>query len=112
MSTTLDAQFARRAEEASYRPWATLAVQAGTAVYSIEPTDRPDLPGTHKLTGNHGVTYGYWSEVSGRVVRIQRSGWYGQYGVLGTFNTRDTPNPDNSLPTLCVKGWAQVPHAF
>lgn len=112
MSTTLDATFARRAQQEGLRPWAMLAVQHGTAVYTLEPSDRPDLPGTHKLTGNHGVTYGYWSEVSGRTVRVQRSGWSGRYGVLGTFDTRDEPNPDNSLPTLRVKGWAVVPHAL
>jgi hypothetical protein len=111
MATTLDAAFARRIQQEILTPWATLAVQHGTAVYTLEPTDRPDLPGTHKLTGNHGVTYGYWSEVSGRTVRIPRAGWSGTRGVLGTFDTRDTPNPDNSLPTLRVKGWAVVPYA-
>lgn len=112
MTTTLDQTFAVRAQSFRLRPWATLAVQHGTAVYSLEPTDRPDLPGTHKLTGKHGVTYGYWSEVSGREVRVRRPGWSGTFGVLGTFDTRDTPDPATSLPTLRVKGWAVVPHAF
>lgn len=106
--STVASTFARiEAQRPGYTPWVGFVVQNGTAVYTLEPTDRPDLPGTHKLTGDHGSTYGYWTEVSGTPVRIRRDGWnYGQKGVLGTFDTRDEPNPDNTAPTLRVKGWA------
>jgi hypothetical protein len=87
-------------------PWLVLVVQGGTATYVLEMSDRPDLPGTHKLTGNHGVTYGWFTETTGRTVRIPRPGYSGRFGVLGTFDTRDEPNPDNTDPTLRVKGWA------
>lgn len=92
--------------------WFGFPVQNGTAVYTLEATDRPDLPFTHKLTGSHGVTYGYFEPISGRSVRVRRSGWNNTHGVLGWFDTRDTPNPDNNEPTLRVKGWAVIPHAY
>lgn len=107
MTTTVDATFtAQRAQRAGYTPWVGFVVQDGRAVYTLEPTDRPDLPGTHKLIGNHGATYGFWTEATGRLVPVRRSGWYGQRGVLGTFDTRDAPNPGDNRPTLRVKGWA------
>jgi hypothetical protein len=107
--TAVQATFDRiRAARPGYTPWVGFVVQgpAATAVYTLEPSDRPDLPGTHKLNGKHGTTYGYWTEVSGRAVPVRRSGWYNTRGVLGTFDTRDTPNPNNDDPTLRVKGWA------
>lgn len=95
-----------RTTRPGYTPLVGFVVQDGTAVYTLEPSDRDDLPFTHKLTGNHGPVYGYWAEVSGRSVPVRRSGWYGTRGVLGVFDTRDAPNPGNADPTLRVKGWA------
>lgn len=106
-TTTLAATFAFAAQERpGYTPWVGFVVKDGTAVYTLEPTDRPDLPGTHKLTGNHGPVYGFWTESTGRRVRVQRSGWNATYGVLGTFDTRDEPTPGSTDPTMRVKGWA------
>lgn len=106
MSAVAQAFATISAARPGYTPWVGFVVKDGTAVYSLEPSDRPDLPGTHKLTGSHGTTYGYWTEVSGRPVRVQRAGWNGTRGVLGTFDTRDTPDPESAIPTLRVKGWA------
>ncbi len=107
--TTVGAHF-RQLERTrpGYTPWCGFVVKDGTAVYTLEPTDRPDLPGTHKIIGQHGAVYGWWTESTGKAVRVQRSGWNGQRGVLGTFDTRDEPNPDNTDPTMRVKGWAVV----
>lgn len=105
--STVAQVFARiSAERPGYTPWVGFVVKDGTAVYTLEPSDRPDLPGTHKLTGNHGSVYGYWTETSGVPTAVRRSGWYSQRGVLGTFDTRDEPYPNSTEPTLCVKGWA------
>lgn len=90
------------------RPWLVLLVQGGTARYALELTDRPDLPGTHKLIGRHGTTYGWFTETTGRTVRVRQAGANSPLGVLGTFDTRDTPNPGDDDPTLRVKGWALV----
>lgn len=107
--STLAATFAQVAtDHPGYTPWVGFVVKDGTAVYTLQASDRPDLPGTHKLTGQHGDTYGYWTESTGKRVRVQRSGWNGTRGVLGTFDTRDTPNSDNDAPTMRVKGWAVV----
>lgn len=111
--TTIDLHLSHVQAPGNTKPWAGFVVKDGTAVYTLEPnTDRPDLPFTHKLIGSHGPTYGYWTEFSGRITRVNRSGWSGQRGVLGTFDTRDQPNPDNTDPTLRVKGWAVIPSAF
>ena len=103
MVTTLDTLFDQiRTARPGYNPWVGFVVKDGTATYTLEPSDRPDLPFTHKLTGNHGDTYGYWTETSGKYVPVRRSGWYSSRGVLGTF---DAPS------TFSVKGWA-VPSAL
>lgn len=104
---TVQTAFARiEQERPGYTPWVGFVAQGGTAVYTLEPSDRPDLPGTHKLTGNHGSTYGYWTETSGRPVPVRRSGWYATRGVLGTFDTKDAPTPGSDAPTMRVRGWA------
>ena len=101
MTTTLDAQLAN--SPYGTRAWMGFVVKDGSAIYTIELTDRDDLPFTHKVTTNFGPVYGYWSESTGRIVRVQRNGWRNTFGVLGTFDTRDEDK------TFCVKGWAVLP---
>ncbi len=94
------------------QPFTTLVVQDGTAVYALQPnTDRTDLPGTftHKLTGNHGITYGTWIPTSGRAVRVRRPGWSTSYGVHGTFYVQDSLE---APWTPYVKGWSANAAAY
>lgn len=106
---TVDQAFhAAAAVRPGYTPWCGFVVSDGTAVYTLQASDRPDLPFTHRVTTNHGDVYGYWSESTGRPVRVRRSGWSTTRGVLGTFDTRDEPNPGNTDPTMRVKGWAVI----
>lgn len=86
----------------------TILVLSNGTKYILQATDRPDLEYTHKITGNHGSTYGWWVPTSGRAVRVPVTNWRDRRGVNGEFSTRaHTSEPITPL----VRGWAVGPES-